>query len=210
MKCLSPMWHSKPETSRRVQQRIGAIMKWAIAEGFLESDPSAAILAGLGKNSTRRSHRRALHHSHADTAHGLTDTQVSGSYRYRPYDPMLRSEMALFLQKAFRLPLSDEASASSFQDIPADATYAAAAEAVREAGITRGCGVDPLHYCPDDTVKRDTMAAFLARALRTSDLRRVLALAPGRETLRAAQSGPTRGRCGSARTLPSEKIPWSI
>ena len=120
-------------------------------------------------------------------AHGLTDTQVSGSYR--PYDPMLRSEMALFLQKAFRLPLSDEASASSFQDIPADATYAAAAEAVREAGITRGCGVDPLRYCPDGTVKRDTMAAFLARALRTSDLRRVLALAPGRETLRAGTVG---------------------
>ena len=68
MKCLSPMWHSKPETARRVQQRIGAIMKWAIAEGFLESDPSAAILAGLGKNSTRRSHMRALHHSNVSAA----------------------------------------------------------------------------------------------------------------------------------------------
>ena len=68
MKCLSPMWHSKPETARRVQQRIGAIMKWAIAEGFLESDPSAAILAGLGKNSTRRNHMRALHHSHVGAA----------------------------------------------------------------------------------------------------------------------------------------------
>ena len=68
MKCLSPIWHSKPETARRVQQRISAIMKWAIAEGFLESDPSAAILAGLGKNSTRRSHMRALHHSHVSAA----------------------------------------------------------------------------------------------------------------------------------------------
>ena len=120
-------------------------------------------------------------------AHGLPDTQVSGSYR--PYDPMLRSEMAIFLQKAFRLPLSDEASASSFQDIPADATYAAAAEAVLEAGITRGCGVEPLRYCPNDTVKRDTMAAFLARAIRTSDLKKVLALAPGRETLRPSTIG---------------------
>ena len=68
MKCLSPIWHSKPETARRVQQRIGAIMKWAIAEGFLESDPSAAILAGLGKNSTRRNHMRALHHSNVGAA----------------------------------------------------------------------------------------------------------------------------------------------
>ena len=43
-------------------------MKWAIAEGFLESDPSAAILAGLGKNSTRRNHMRALHHSNVGAA----------------------------------------------------------------------------------------------------------------------------------------------
>ena len=120
-------------------------------------------------------------------AHGLTDTQVSGSYR--PNDPMLRSEMAIFLQKAFRLPLSDEASASSFQDIPVAATYAGAAEAVLEAGITRGCGVDPIRYCPDDTVKRDTMAAFLARALRASDLQEVLDLAPGRDALKTISIG---------------------
>ena len=44
------------------------IMKWAIAEGFSESDPSAAILAGLGKNSTRRNHMRALHHSNVGAA----------------------------------------------------------------------------------------------------------------------------------------------
>ena len=120
-------------------------------------------------------------------AHGLTDTQVSETYR--PYDPMLRSEMAIFLQKAFRLPLNDDTSASSFQDIPADAPYADAAEAVLEVGITQGCGVDPLRYCPDDTVKRDTMAAFLARALRASDLQKVLDLAPNREKFKAISIG---------------------
>ncbi len=34
----------------------------------MESDPSAAILAGLGKNSTRRNHMRALHHSNVGAA----------------------------------------------------------------------------------------------------------------------------------------------
>ena len=121
-------------------------------------------------------------------AHGLTDTQVSGSYR--PNDPMLRWEMAIFLQKAFRLPLSDEASTSSFQDIPTDATYAAAAEAVLEAGITRGCGVDPIRYCPEDTVQKGTpWPPFLARALRASDLQKVLDLAPGRDTLKTISIG---------------------
>ncbi|MCQ3805300.1 MAG: tyrosine-type recombinase/integrase [Acidimicrobiia bacterium] len=68
MKCLSPIWHQKPETARRVRQRIGAIMKWAMAEGYLESDPTSAVLAGLGKNSTRRNHMRALKHREVGSA----------------------------------------------------------------------------------------------------------------------------------------------
>ena len=43
-------------------------------------------------------------------AYGLTDTQISGSYR--PNDPMLRSEMAVFLQKAFRLSSAKDTSVS--------------------------------------------------------------------------------------------------
>ena len=119
-------------------------------------------------------------------AYGLTDTQVSGDYR--PGDAMLRSEMAIFLQKAFRLPLPTETS-ESFGDIPADAAYARAADAVLEAGITRGCAVDALLFCPEDTVKRDTMASFLARAIQGGELRQALAFAPDRETLTSVGAG---------------------
>ena len=31
---LVPIWSSKSETARRVRQRIGSIMKWAVAEGY--------------------------------------------------------------------------------------------------------------------------------------------------------------------------------
>ena len=31
---LTPIWHDKPETARRVRQRIGAVMKWAVAMGL--------------------------------------------------------------------------------------------------------------------------------------------------------------------------------
>ena len=31
---LTPIWHDKPETARRVRQRIGAVMKWAVAMGY--------------------------------------------------------------------------------------------------------------------------------------------------------------------------------
>ena len=33
MAVLLPIWNAKPETARRVRQRIGAIMKWAVAQG---------------------------------------------------------------------------------------------------------------------------------------------------------------------------------
>ena len=113
--------------------------------------PYLGVYADVGKGAWYTPYVEAM------GAYGLTDTQVSGNYR--PGDPMLRSEMAIFLQKAFRLSSTRDASTSSFQDIPADAPYAAAADAILEVGITRGCRLDPLLYCPDDTVRRDTMAA---------------------------------------------------
>ena len=48
---LVPIWHAKPETARRVRQRIRAIMRWAIAEGYRDDDPAGeAIGAALPRN----------------------------------------------------------------------------------------------------------------------------------------------------------------
>ena len=120
-------------------------------------------------------------------ANGLTDTVVSGSYR--PNDPLLRSEMAVFLHRAFRLDIPDGTTSSSFSDVGPDASYLEAAEAVLASGITRGCGVDPLRYCPEDLVRRDTMASFLARALQAADLQAVLEYAPGRDIVQSLAVG---------------------
>ena len=46
-----------------------------------------------------------------------------------------------------------------------DATVRAI-EGIRAAGITAGCAVEPLRYCPDETVTRAQMASFLVRAFR--------------------------------------------
>jgi len=120
-------------------------------------------------------------------ANGLTDTEVSGTYR--PDDPMLRSEMAVFLQRAFRLDVPDDITSSSFSDIGPHAPYLDAAEAVLVAGITRGCSVEPMRYCPEDPVRRDSMASFLARALRAADLQAVLDFAPGRQIMQSLTVG---------------------
>ena len=118
---------------------------------------------------------------------GLSDTGVGEPYR--PNDPMLRSEMAVFLQRAFRLSTPDDTTASSFSDLAPDVPYLEAVEAVLTGGITQGCETDPLRYCPQDTVRRDTIASFLARALRGADLRAVLDYAPGRNIMETIAVG---------------------
>ena len=61
---LVPIWSTKRETARRVRQRIGAIMKWSVAEGYRDDNPAGdAIGAALPKNGTHREHQRALPHA---------------------------------------------------------------------------------------------------------------------------------------------------
>lgn len=57
---LTPIWTSKPETARRVRQRIGTVMKWAVAQGWRMDNPAASIAQGLPKQDKVRSHRKAL------------------------------------------------------------------------------------------------------------------------------------------------------
>ena len=55
MRCLLPIWNTKRETARKVRQRIGTVMKWAIAEGHRKDNPAGdAIGAALPKVGTRR------------------------------------------------------------------------------------------------------------------------------------------------------------
>ena len=63
MDCLSPIWTSRPETAKRVRQRIAAVMKWAIAQGYRPDNPAGdAVTAALPKQSGARKHLRALPH----------------------------------------------------------------------------------------------------------------------------------------------------
>lgn len=71
MAVLVPVWNSKAETARRVRQRIGAIMKWAIAQGYRQDNPAGdAISAALPKNNGVKQHQRALPHGEVAAAIG--------------------------------------------------------------------------------------------------------------------------------------------
>ena len=37
---LTPIWTTKAETARRVRQRIGTVMKWAVAQGWRQDNPA--------------------------------------------------------------------------------------------------------------------------------------------------------------------------
>ena len=74
LKALSPIWLTKPETARRVRQRIGTVMDWAKAAGHRSGDnPINGIAKGLPKQPKKRSHHAALSYSEVSTF--ITDLQ---------------------------------------------------------------------------------------------------------------------------------------
>ena len=61
MAVLIPHWHTKRETMQRVRQRIGTVMKWAVAQGYRDDNPTGDVIsAALPKNGGARRHQRAL------------------------------------------------------------------------------------------------------------------------------------------------------
>ena len=77
---LLPIWNEKRETARRVRQRIGAIMKWAVAQNYRQDNPAGeAIGAALPKNGVHRQHHKALPHGEVGAA--IQKVRQSGAYR---------------------------------------------------------------------------------------------------------------------------------
>ncbi|WP_353200513.1 site-specific integrase [Sandarakinorhabdus sp.] len=58
---LTPIWLEKPETARRVKQRIGAVLDWAYGKGWREAEaPTRALAKALPKNDAGAGHFTAL------------------------------------------------------------------------------------------------------------------------------------------------------
>src|SRR5262249_3564930 len=61
LKALTPIWLKKPETARRVRQRIGTVLDWAKAAGYRSGDnPVDEISRALPRQSDRGGHFAAL------------------------------------------------------------------------------------------------------------------------------------------------------
>ena len=69
MDVLLPIWNTKRETARRVRQRIGRVMLWAIAAGYRGDNPAGdAIGAALPQNGAQRQHQKALPYAEVNAA----------------------------------------------------------------------------------------------------------------------------------------------
>ena len=69
MAALQPIWTAKRETARRCRSRIGAVMKWAVAQGYRTDNPAGAALgAALPNVAVRRQHLKAMPHAEVGDA----------------------------------------------------------------------------------------------------------------------------------------------
>jgi hypothetical protein len=80
-----------------------------------------------------------------------------------PDDPVTRAQMAAFLVRAMGL-LAD--THPGFSDVGSSSTFVDDIGKLATVGVTKGCNPpDNDRFCPDDSVTRAQMAAFLVRAL---------------------------------------------
>ena len=76
---LTPIWNEKRETARRVRLRIGAVMRWAVAQRYRVDDPAGnAIAEALPKANGTKTHMRAL--PHGEVAAALDRIRESGAW----------------------------------------------------------------------------------------------------------------------------------
>ena len=61
LRVLTPIWTTRPETARRVRQRMRTVLRWAMAHGFVETNPAGEAIDGaLPPMPKVKAHLRAL------------------------------------------------------------------------------------------------------------------------------------------------------
>ncbi|MYD13387.1 MAG: tyrosine-type recombinase/integrase [Gemmatimonadetes bacterium] len=60
--CLLPVWQTKPTAARQVRQRIGTVMKLAVARGYRQDNPAGEVLGAALPKQDRGGHYDAVPH----------------------------------------------------------------------------------------------------------------------------------------------------
>jgi hypothetical protein len=98
---------------------------------------------------------------------GITSGCRQSPPLYCPENLVTRAEMAVFLLRSKHgSDYTPPAATGIFDDVPVDYWAADWIEQFYNDGITSGCSQNPLLYCPDSSVTRAQMAAFIARTFK--------------------------------------------
>ena len=65
LEILTPLWHRKPATAKRVRQRLRAVLEWAVAMEYRLDNPCDRIGPVLGPQKDVTEHMQALPHREA-------------------------------------------------------------------------------------------------------------------------------------------------
>jgi hypothetical protein len=96
---------------------------------------------------------------------GVTSGCSASPLLYCPAGAVTRDQMAIFLLRSkFGGSFTPPPAVGIFTDVPTSYWAAAWIEELYRQGVTTGCSVSPLKYCPTSPVTRDQMAAFLLRS----------------------------------------------
>ena len=69
LKVLAPIWSRRPETARRVRQRMRTIFRWAMANELIETNPAGEAIDGALPSMPKvKAHLRALPYEEAGSA----------------------------------------------------------------------------------------------------------------------------------------------
>ncbi|WP_419942800.1 tyrosine-type recombinase/integrase [Candidatus Palauibacter sp.] len=92
---LQPVWFERPETARRLKQRLSAIMRWSIVAGHrTAADPVAGISQALPKHNGGKKCFRSL--PHAEVAAALAKIRASNAW------PATKLSLELLILSAVR------------------------------------------------------------------------------------------------------------
>ena len=96
---------------------------------------------------------------------GLTAGCALDPLRYCPEESVTRAEMAIFLLRAkYGIDYLPPIAEGLFSDMEGFTWAVDWIEALYQEGITSGCSLEPLRYCPEKPITRAELAVFLARA----------------------------------------------
>ncbi len=98
---------------------------------------------------------------------GITVGCALNPLKYCPQNYVTRGEMAVFLERAMGNFTPTPNPTGIFADVPYPGqppSFQAFIEELYNDGITAGCAINPLRYCPQNYVTRGEMAVFIVRA----------------------------------------------